>query len=65
VNAVGRASSIRPCTTITQRIFSRRCSRWEDLRREDIVDAIVLSDGTGQVTGKVLHVDGGAHVGKW
>ncbi len=32
---------------------------------KDIVDAIVFLTEAGQVTGEVLHVDGGAHVGKW
>jgi NAD(P)-dependent dehydrogenase (short-subunit alcohol dehydrogenase family) len=32
---------------------------------KDIVDAIVYLMEAGQVTGEVLHVDGGAHVGKW
>jgi NAD(P)-dependent dehydrogenase (short-subunit alcohol dehydrogenase family) len=32
---------------------------------KDIVDAIVYLTEAGQVTGEVLHVDGGAHVGKW
>jgi NAD(P)-dependent dehydrogenase (short-subunit alcohol dehydrogenase family) len=31
----------------------------------DIVDAIVYLTEASQVTGEVLHVDGGAHVGKW
>jgi NAD(P)-dependent dehydrogenase (short-subunit alcohol dehydrogenase family) len=31
----------------------------------DIVDAIVYLTEAGQVTGEVLHVDGGAHTGKW
>lgn len=31
----------------------------------DIVDAIVYLTEAGQVTGEVLHVDGGAHVGRW
>jgi NAD(P)-dependent dehydrogenase (short-subunit alcohol dehydrogenase family) len=31
----------------------------------DIVDAILYLTEAGQVTGEVLHVDGGAHVGKW
>jgi NAD(P)-dependent dehydrogenase (short-subunit alcohol dehydrogenase family) len=31
----------------------------------DIVDAVVYLTEAGQVTGEVLHVDGGAHVGKW
>lgn len=32
---------------------------------KDIVDAIVCLTEAGQVTGEVLHVDGGAHIGKW
>jgi NAD(P)-dependent dehydrogenase (short-subunit alcohol dehydrogenase family) len=32
---------------------------------QDIVDAIVYLTEAEQVTGEVLHVDGGAHVGKW
>jgi NAD(P)-dependent dehydrogenase (short-subunit alcohol dehydrogenase family) len=32
---------------------------------QDIVDAIVYLTEADQVTGEVLHVDGGAHVGKW
>jgi len=32
---------------------------------KDIVDAIVYLTEADQVTGEVLHVDGGAHVGAW
>jgi NAD(P)-dependent dehydrogenase (short-subunit alcohol dehydrogenase family) len=32
---------------------------------KDIVDAIVYLTEASQVTGEVLHVDDGAHVGKW
>jgi hypothetical protein len=32
---------------------------------KDIVDAIVYLTDAGQVTGEVLRVDGGAHIGKW
>jgi NAD(P)-dependent dehydrogenase (short-subunit alcohol dehydrogenase family) len=32
---------------------------------KDIVDAIVYLTEANQVTGEVLHVDGGAHVGNW
>jgi NAD(P)-dependent dehydrogenase (short-subunit alcohol dehydrogenase family) len=32
---------------------------------KDLVDAIVYLTEADQVTGEVLHVDGGAHVGKW
>jgi NAD(P)-dependent dehydrogenase (short-subunit alcohol dehydrogenase family) len=32
---------------------------------QDIVDAVIYLTEAKQVTGEVLHVDGGAHVGKW
>jgi enoyl-[acyl-carrier-protein] reductase (NADH) len=32
---------------------------------KDIVDAVVYLTEAEQVTGEVLHVDGGGHVGKW
>jgi NAD(P)-dependent dehydrogenase (short-subunit alcohol dehydrogenase family) len=32
---------------------------------KDIVDAIIYLSEASQVTGEVLHADGGAHVGKW
>jgi enoyl-[acyl-carrier-protein] reductase (NADH) len=32
---------------------------------KDLVDSIVYLTDAGQVTGEVLHVDGGARVGKW
>src|SRR5277367_5528263 len=32
---------------------------------EDIADAVVYLTEAGQITGEVLHVDGGAHSGKW
>ena len=42
---------------------------WQPMGRisvvKDIVDAIVYLTEAGQVTGEVLHVDGGAHIGKW
>jgi NAD(P)-dependent dehydrogenase (short-subunit alcohol dehydrogenase family) len=31
----------------------------------DIVDAVLYLAHAGQVTGEVLHVDGGAHAGRW
>jgi NAD(P)-dependent dehydrogenase (short-subunit alcohol dehydrogenase family) len=31
----------------------------------EIVDAVLYLDGAAFVTGEVLHVDGGAHAGKW
>jgi len=32
---------------------------------EDVANAVVYLTEATQVTGEVLHVDGGAHVGKW
>ena len=32
---------------------------------KDIVEAVVYLTDARQVTGEVLHVDGGAHSGKW
>jgi len=32
---------------------------------EDIANAVVYLTEARQITGEVLHVDGGAHVGKW
>jgi NAD(P)-dependent dehydrogenase (short-subunit alcohol dehydrogenase family) len=32
---------------------------------EEIADAVVYLTEASQITGEVLHVDGGAHIGKW
>jgi NAD(P)-dependent dehydrogenase (short-subunit alcohol dehydrogenase family) len=32
---------------------------------KDVVDAVLFLTQAGQVTGEVLHVDGGAHAGRW
>jgi enoyl-[acyl-carrier-protein] reductase (NADH) len=32
---------------------------------KDIADAVVYLTEAGHVTGEVLHVDDGAHVGRW
>jgi enoyl-[acyl-carrier-protein] reductase (NADH) len=32
---------------------------------EDIADAVFFLTEARQITGEVLHVDGGAHLGKW
>ena len=32
---------------------------------KDIVDAVLYLADAGQVTGEILHVDGGAHAGRW
>ena len=32
---------------------------------KDIVDAVLYLVRAGQVTGEVIHVDGGSHAGRW
>ena len=32
---------------------------------DDIANAVVYLTEARQITGEVLHVDGGAHIGKW
>jgi NAD(P)-dependent dehydrogenase (short-subunit alcohol dehydrogenase family) len=32
---------------------------------KDVVDAVLYLVGADQVTGEILHVDGGAHAGRW
>jgi hypothetical protein len=32
---------------------------------QEIVDAVMYLTEAPHVTGEVLHVDGGAHIGKW
>jgi NAD(P)-dependent dehydrogenase (short-subunit alcohol dehydrogenase family) len=32
---------------------------------DEVVDAVIYLDDAMFVTGEVLHIDGGAHVGKW
>jgi NAD(P)-dependent dehydrogenase (short-subunit alcohol dehydrogenase family) len=48
-----------------QEILKRRQPMGQISTAQDIVDAIVYLTEAGQVTGEVLHVDGGAHIGKW
>jgi enoyl-[acyl-carrier-protein] reductase (NADH) len=31
----------------------------------DVADAVVFLTGAHNITGEVLHVDGGAHAGRW
>ena len=32
---------------------------------KDVIDAVLFLANAGQVTGEVLHVDGGSHAGRW
>ena len=38
---------------------------WKIVDVKDVVDAVLYLAQAGQVTGEVLHVDGGAHAGRW
>ena len=66
VNAVAPGSVDTPMHRDEPKDFLRTLQpmgRISDVR--DIVDAVLYLSEAGQVTGEVLHVDGGAHVGKW
>jgi len=66
VNAVAPGIVDTPMHTNDPKDFLRTLQpmgRISDVK--DIVDAVVYLTEAGQVTGEVLHVDGGAHVGKW
>ena len=54
-------SRIRRCTPMLQSLSPMG----EILQIQDIVDAVVYLTGARHVTGEVLHVDAGAHTGKW
>ena len=34
-------------------------------RVDDVIDAVLYLANAGQVSGEVLHVDGGSHAGRW
>ena len=66
VNAVAPGIVDTPMHKDDPRDFLRTLQPMGQISRvKDIVDAIVYLTEAGQVTGEVLHVDGGAHVGKW
>jgi NAD(P)-dependent dehydrogenase (short-subunit alcohol dehydrogenase family) len=66
VNAVAPGIVDTPMQTNNPKDFLRTLQPMGRISSvEDIVDAVVYLTEAGQVTGEVLHVDGGAHVGKW
>jgi NAD(P)-dependent dehydrogenase (short-subunit alcohol dehydrogenase family) len=66
VNAVAPGMVDTPMTRNESRDFLKSLSPMGTIVDvEDIVDAVVYLTEARQVTGEVLHVDGGAHVGKW
>jgi NAD(P)-dependent dehydrogenase (short-subunit alcohol dehydrogenase family) len=66
VNAVAPGIVDTPLQKGAQRDFLRTLQPLGGISEvKDIVDAVVYLTEAEQVTGEVLHVDGGAHVGKW
>jgi len=66
VNAVAPGTVDTPMHKDDPREFLKRLQPMGQIAEvKDIVDAIMYLTEAGQVTGEVLHVDGGAHVGKW
>jgi NAD(P)-dependent dehydrogenase (short-subunit alcohol dehydrogenase family) len=66
VNAVAPGIVDTPMHTNNPKDFLRTLQPMGQISSvKDIVDAIVYLTEAGQVTGEVLHVDGGGHVGKW
>jgi enoyl-[acyl-carrier-protein] reductase (NADH) len=50
---------------VSKDFLNTLCPLGEISSVKDIVDAIVYLTEAGKVTGEILHVDGGAHVGRW
>jgi NAD(P)-dependent dehydrogenase (short-subunit alcohol dehydrogenase family) len=66
VNAVAPGVVDTPMHSNSPRDFLERLSPMETISDiQDIVDAVVYLTEARHITGEVLHVDGGAHVGKW
>jgi NAD(P)-dependent dehydrogenase (short-subunit alcohol dehydrogenase family) len=66
VNAVAPSVVNRPSYKDSWKAFVKTYQPMGQIPEvKDIVDAIVYLTEAGQVTGEVLHVDGGAHVGRW
>ena len=65
-NAVAPGIVNTPMHTDDPKDFLKTLSPMGEISEiSDIVDAIVYLTGARHVTGEVLHVDGGAHSGKW
>ena len=65
-NAVAPGVVDTPLHRSTPRDFMTKLSPMGTISQaKDIADAVVYLTEATQVTGEVLHVDGGAHVGQW
>src|SRR6516165_6554403 len=66
VNAVAPGMVDTPLNKNNPKEFLRKLSPMEIISNvQEIVDAVIYLTEALHVTGEVLHVDGGAHVGKW
>jgi NAD(P)-dependent dehydrogenase (short-subunit alcohol dehydrogenase family) len=65
-NAVAPGIVDTPMHTDDPKDFLRTLQPMGQIARvSDVVDAVVYLAHAGQVTGEVLHVDGGSHAGRW
>jgi NAD(P)-dependent dehydrogenase (short-subunit alcohol dehydrogenase family) len=65
-NAVAPGTVDTPLHSKTSKQFLKTRSPMGSLATiEDIASAVVYLTEAREITGEVLHVDGGAHVGKW
>jgi len=66
VNAVAPGVVDTPLHKNNPKDFLKRLSPMGSISNvQEIVDAVIYLTEAPHVTGEVLHVDGGAHVGKW
>ena len=66
VNAVAPGSVDTPLHRNNPKDFLKTLSPMGSISSvQEIVDAIIYLTEAPHVTGEVLHVDGGAHIGKW
>ena len=66
VNAVAPGVVDTPMHTNSPKDFLKRLSPMGSISTvQEIVDAVIYLTEAPHVTGEVLHVDGGAHIGKW
>jgi NAD(P)-dependent dehydrogenase (short-subunit alcohol dehydrogenase family) len=66
VNAVAPGVVDTPLHKNNPKDFLKRLSPMGSISTvQDIVDAVIYLTEARHITGEVLHVDGGAHIGKW
>jgi NAD(P)-dependent dehydrogenase (short-subunit alcohol dehydrogenase family) len=66
VNAVAPGAVDTPLHRNNPKDFLKSLSPMESISTvQEIVDAVIYLTEAPHVTGEVLHVDGGAHIGKW